>query len=169
VDSYFSKKFLLELKIFSIRLEDISQVEEKLGTDRIWLRLKIWVGDVFWTASPFTLAKLKNKNLSCNIKQNYRLRIDPEVCNNVTLVLTAIDNAVDGLPDPLKSLRHEVQLGFSQIDVNNIENKTCYIPLNNKNYNEEIYMEPNVPKVSLSMELLSNVKLCEKLVTRECS
>jgi hypothetical protein len=163
VDSYLTKKSLLELKIFSIRLDDISQVEEKLKTTDVRLRLKIWVGNVFWTMTPFTFAKLKNKSLSCNMKQAYKLRIDTEVCKSITLTLTAIDNAVDGLREPLKSLRHEVRLGFSEIVLDSMENiesqsKNHYVPLDNQKFNEEPYMQPNVPKVSLSMQLHRNVK-----------
>eukprot|EP00826_Nyctotherus_ovalis_P014852 TRINITY_DN14178_c0_g1_i3.p1 TRINITY_DN14178_c0_g1~~TRINITY_DN14178_c0_g1_i3.p1 ORF type:complete len:680 (-),score=171.14 TRINITY_DN14178_c0_g1_i3:641-2680(-) len=166
IDSYFTKKTLLELKLLSVRLDEIHKVEEELKTTDVRLRLKIWVGDVFWTATPYTFAKLKNSGLSCNMKQAYRLRIDPEVCKSITLVLFAIDNAVDKLVSPLKSLRHEVQLGFSQIGLDKIgaQNKAHYVPLDNQRFNEEPYMNPSVPKVSLSMELINDVRLLENLV-----
>lgn len=165
IDSYFTKKTLLELKLLSVRLDEIHKVEEQLQTTDVRLRLKIWVGDVFWTATPYTFAKLKNSGLSCSMKQAYRLRIDPEVCKSITLVLFAIDNAVDKLASPLKSLRHEVQLGFSQIGLDKIEsqNKAHYVPLDNQRFNEEPYMNPSVPKVSLSMELIDDVRLLESL------
>lgn len=171
VDSYLSKKVLLELKLISIKLDDITQLENKLGTSDVRLRVKIWVGDVFWATSPFTFAKLKGRALSCNMKQVYRLRVDTEVCKFVTVMLCAIDNNADRLSDALKSLRQEAQLGYSQISLSQIDaqSKTHFVPLDNQVYSELPYMKADVPKVSLSMQLLNNVKLVENLDSRKRS
>jgi hypothetical protein len=165
VDSYLTKKTLIELKLHSIRLKDAAHVKEDLGTEDIKLRLKVNTGDIFWTSLPFVAPKMKGDSISCDFKHICRVRINPESSDYVMITLYAVAAESDKLPDTLKTLKKEAKLGLIKIPLADVvkQKKLMWIPLNDGFYSENPDSDKKTPMLAMSMRILKNVTLNTKL------
>ena len=117
IDSYITKKYLLEFKLYSIRIKDCRDILSKFQTDEIKVRIRVWSGDVFWASTQFVKVKIKDSALSCDIKQYIKIKICPEISDYITVSLGAISAENDILDESLKSLKKEISIGYTKIDV----------------------------------------------------
>ena len=159
IDSYLAKKKLAEFKILLARITDIKPIFQALKTEDIGLRLKIKMGDCFWTSTDIVKPKKDKKGYYCEIRQLIRLRYDPVNCPNAELIMVAFSNESQKLPKVFQPLKHEVIIGTSTIALDKFSKDKEYVwtILNNdKNYaNFMVYRDG--ARLSLSYKILDNL------------
>lgn len=159
VNSYLAKKKLIEFKILFARITDMKQIFQILKTDDVGVKLKIKMGENFWTSTDIVNPKKDKKGYFCELRQLIRLSYDQLQVPNAEFILVAFSNENQKLPKVFQSLKQEVIIGCSTIPINKLpENKEyIWIPLNNdKNYaNFMIYREG--ARLSLSYKILENL------------
>lgn len=161
VDSYLTKKNLLELILHSVRLKDATDVKTALGTDELRLRLKINSGNIFWTSTPFVAPKMRNESISCDFKQICRVRINRDSSDHIRITLSAVAAEGDRLPDTLKTLKKEVKLGSKSIPLSSIveQKKLTWIPLNGGLLSEDNDTDKTTPMLAMNMRIIDNVSI----------
>ncbi len=159
IDSYLTKKTLFELKIYLVRIQKLEEIMKEMKTPDVAFRVKIWAGDRFWAATPFSRPKLKKKGGMCEFKQTYRVRVDPAFMDAVMVSLWVCPIESGKLPDVLESLKREMSLGFSRVRLNNIpeQKKVLWIPLNNDTYPDKPFAGEDDPMISLNYKLIPNL------------
>jgi len=166
VDSYLSKKSLLEIKLYSIRIKDISDIIKELGTKSLRLRIRITTGkDVFWTSTGFMKPKVKDDGMSCELKIICRIRVDSAMSEFVEIGLFVIAAGKSRVPDSLKTLKKEVKVGFTKISLLNLpkQKKIMWIPLNGGIGNEDPFLNPKQPIASMNLRLIKDVSKAFKV------
>ncbi len=159
VDSYLTKKTLLEVKVYLARIRQLDDIIKELGTRDIGFRVKIWAGERFWTATPFVRPSMKRRGGVCEFRQTFRVRVNPRSMDTVTISLWVCPLESGRLPDVLESLKRELSLGFSRLRLSAIpeQRKVFWIPLNNGIYPDKPFAEENDPMISLNYRLLPNL------------
>lgn len=158
-DSYLSKKSLLEVKLYSVRVKDISDIVQQLGTKRLRLRVKVSTRDIFSTTTAFMKPKMKDEGMSCELKIVCRIRVDVAMWEFVDIGLFAIAAEKNRVPDVLKTLKKEINVGFTKISLLNLpkQKKIMWIPLNGGISNEDPFLNPKQPIASMSLRLIKDV------------
>lgn len=171
IDSYLTKKTLLELELHSIRLDDASDVIRDLETDNLRMRLKVTIGNIFWTSVPFAIPRMKGNSVTCDFKQVCKVRVDPNASDYVTISLHAIARENDRLPDALKTLKKELKLGYIKIVVADVQEqkKLSWVPLNNGLINENPENDKKIPMLALNMRMMKDVTFDLNVGSRELS
>ena len=161
IDSYLTKKTLIELKLHSVRIKDASQAKKDLNTEQLKLRLKINIGGIFWTSLPFASAKVKGDSISCDFKQICRVRINPDLSDYFFVTLLAVAAESDKLPDSLKTLKKEKKLGSVRIPLEGVaeQKKITWVPLNYGIHYEDTFVSATTPMVAMNMHILKDVTL----------
>lgn len=161
VDSYLTKKTLVEFKLHSIRVKDATEVKSALGTDELRLRLKVTTGNIFWTSTPFVAPKMRNESISCDFKQICRIRVNPDSNEHIQIILFAVAAENDLLPDTLKTLKKEVKLGSKSIPLSTVreQKKLIWISLNGGLLSEDHLADKTTPMLAMNMRKMDDVSV----------
>lgn len=148
---------MFELKLYTAKLPNLGRIIKELGENLVF-RIKIQAGKRFWTSSAFIPPKQSKKGLMLEFKQNYRVRVDLNVVDDVTISLWACAAEEGKLPEILKNLEKEERLGFVKISLKNVvpQKKVAWIPFNNKS-SDDPFMTEGSFMVSMNYKLLDNV------------
>ena len=151
----------MELKIISISISN-SVVEEKIGKNDVKLQVKIFNSEVCCVSTPFMNVKTTNNGISCKLLQSYKIRVDTEICEFMTIALYAIIKQSNTFPSGVQSLKQPILLGYSKININDMRDanpdQTYSILMNNEEYKkDEPIMYTAFPKLTVSMQLHEEV------------
>ena len=160
VDSYLNKKNLLEFKIYQVKLNNLDDLMKQLRTPNLAFRVKIRVGDNFWTSTPFVKAAIQRKSVICEFRQTYAIRVDKDKVEKAIISLWVCPVDEQKLPDEFQSLRQEGILGYSiiRLDKELVEQKKVnWIPLNNGVCFEDTTMTKDQAMISMIFRLIPKV------------
>lgn len=159
VDSYLNKKNLLEFKIYQVKLNNLDDLIQQLKSANLAFRVKIRVGDNFWTSTPFVKPIPQKKGVLCEFRQTYAIRVDKDKVDKAIISLWVCPIEEQKLPDEFQSLKTEVILGYSiiRLDKEIVEQKKVnWIPLNNGVCFEDITMKREQAMISMIFQLIPN-------------
>eukprot|EP00826_Nyctotherus_ovalis_P033011 TRINITY_DN26617_c0_g1_i2.p2 TRINITY_DN26617_c0_g1~~TRINITY_DN26617_c0_g1_i2.p2 ORF type:complete len:108 (+),score=39.19 TRINITY_DN26617_c0_g1_i2:378-701(+) len=88
--------------------------------------------------------KMKDEGMSCELKIVCRIRVDAAMWEFVDIGLFAIAAEKNRVPDVLKTLKKEINVGFTKISLLNLpkQKKIMWIPLNGGISNEDPFLDP---------------------------
>ena len=164
-DSYLTKKNLLEIQLINIKISNTTDIINELGTNALRLRIKITVNNLFWTTTSYMTPILKDNYLSCEFKLVTSVRIPnigedyDENLDNVKISLHAIASEEVRIPDALRTLKNELEIGFTIVRLNEINGwkKPRYIPLNGGVTGESPFIKDNEAHLLMKLNVINDV------------
>lgn len=133
---------------------------EKLKTKDVAFRVKVRVGDNFWTSTPFVHPQKQKKGIMCDFKETYCIRVDRDKVDKAIVSLWVCPIEGEQLPDEFQSLKTELTFGYTiiRLDKEIAEQKKVYwIPLNNGVCFEDLTMKKDDAMLSMNFSLMEKM------------
>ena len=118
-------------------MRNLTPAFQALNTEKIGFKLKIKIGENYWTKTQTVKHQKKRGVYVCEFGQIIRFRVNLSYASQAVVSLTAVqmDNEAESqtIPDEFQSLKTEFVVGFTKINVEKlVETKNpMWVPLNN--------------------------------------
>lgn len=159
IDSYLSKKTIIEFQINTAKFDSINPILKKFETDNVSFRIKINAGDLFWTSTPFVQHEEKPEGICIDFNQKFNIRVEYGKLDKIVISLWGCLAENNKLKDEFQALKTETFFGSTIVQLKNKipkEAKIAWIPLNNGVCFEELTMDEDDAILSMSFKLIEN-------------
>ena len=160
-ESFLGTKSLLELKLYSVTINKYDEIVKRMESDNIAFSVMIKIGDNFYTRTTFIRAKPAKRGYSCEFRKNYRLKVDMDYVDHISISLWVRKIEANDLPDQMISLQNAKRIGYTNYSKDYFPKteakKAQWIPLNNSFYMENIVLNEGDSMVALNIQLLENI------------
>ena len=159
IDSYLNKKTIIEFHINMAKFDNLDLAQDKLLTDNVSFRIKINVGDYFWTSTPFVEPEVRPDSTYVDFNEKFKLRVPMGDVDKIVVSLWGSPTENHSLDDEFQALKTELNFGSTIVRLDKeipTEASVAWVPLNNGVCFEELTMSKDDAILSLSFRLIEN-------------
>ena len=159
IDSYQTKKTLLEVKLFTAKMNSIINITKMMNTQDLGFRVRFGVGENFVATTSYVVPVLKKTGVLLEFKKIYRLCVNVDYVKLVTLSLWVCPIEKKTLPDEFQSLKTEYCIGNTKIDLTNVreQKKISWAPLNGSIFGTDFSIPSDGAMLAINCRLLKDV------------
>ena len=155
IDSYISKKTLIEITFFKIRIKNVSKIINDLNSVniRFWIKISTQ-SEIFWIIIPCPDKKIQFNEYNNDIKLIARIRISKDIDISPYIIISLMAEPID-----TNSKNKEIEVAFTKVELGNvlIQNKAKWIPLNGGISNEAPLLDENQTLLYMLLNIIENV------------